>query len=958
MSWQLAVLGPVEFGSAGVPTAPMPPKQQAALVMLVCARGRAVSVEELIDGIWGADRPTSAVGALRNYAWALRKTLAASAVQLFSESRGYRLEGPVDLDIDRIDAVRSDADRARAAGNLEQADTLVRSALRLWRGDPLSGVPGPWAAAERARLRRLHRVLEEDLIEIAVQRGEYSRAIADLAALITGDPHSERLRALMMTALYRAGRRTEALDEFQRIRRLLVTEQGIEPGPVLLELHRQILADELPAAAPAPAAAPRPAQLPPDTADFTGRHALVRELCTVLGGPAAPPIVAISGMGGVGKTALAVHVAHRIRDRYPDGQLYVDLCGAGSEPADPEHVLGAFLRALGVPQRDVPVGVAERGALFRTAISGRRMMLLLDNAADAAQLAALLPGDSGCAVLVTARRPLTALPGVHATALTVLESAEAVELFARIAGARRVMGDIDAAQRIVELCGLLPMAVRIVAARVAARPRWTLVSEADRLAAERHDLDRFRVGDLALTAAFRAGYEQLPEDTARAFRLLAVADLPDLPLAATAAVLDTIEPLAEDLCEELVDRGMLETIGRGRYHYHDLMRLFAIGRQAAEVDVTARLLDYYLATVKTVLRVRHPGLRLRLAPTANPGTRLADLDATLDFLTVERRNLVALYRMAVAGTARHRALAADLALAVGQTMLAGDATVDLEKALEELIRAIEGDGNAVAARRARLALVFALVVEFSAPERAAAHLQRLLAEADPEHEPWVAGTTNVFAGILALYDQDPHRGATHFATALRLFRSGVSPEGVRIAYSFLAQAHSAAGRNRDALAAAARAVVGDSHAGTRLNAMWALTEAACVLSSEGEDDLGARLFDAALHAARRAGSTRFESAVHARAAQNHLAAGRLREAAHHAERAEQTRAGHLGLVGTHNLLVRYTALRRLGRNVDAAECYRAATTQIPDFHTTLTRWSALLTPTPTPDRNLPLAAAH
>ncbi|WP_157555374.1 hypothetical protein [Nocardia crassostreae] len=477
--------------------------------------------------------------------------------------------------------------------------------------------------------------------------------------------------------------------------------------------------------------------------------------------------------------------------------------------------------------------------------------------------------------------------------------------------------------------------------------------------AQRPDV-RFRVGDLALTAAFRAGYEQLPDPAARAFRLLAVADLPDLPLAATAAVLDTIEPVAEDLCEELVDRGMLETIGRGRYHYHDLMRLFAIGRSGAdaEVDVTTRLLDYYLATMKTVLRVRHPGLHLPLAPTANPGTRLADLDATLEFLTAERRNLVALYRMAAAGTARHRALAADLALAVGETMLAGDATVDLDKALEELIRAAEGDGNAVAARRARLALVFALVVEFSAPERAAAHVQRLTADADPENEPWVAATTSVFAGILALYDQDPHRAAWHFATGLHLYRCGASPEGVRIAYSFLAQAYSAAGRNREALAAAARAVVGDSHRGTLLNAMWALTEAAGVLSSEGEDELGARLFDAALHAARRAGSTRFESAVHARAAQNHLAAGRLREAADHAERAERTRAGHIGLVGTHNLLVRYTALRRLGRNVDADECYRAALTQIPDFESTLTRWTAMIPPTPTPNRELPLAAAH
>ncbi|MET9491972.1 BTAD domain-containing putative transcriptional regulator [Nocardia sp. NPDC006630] len=964
MTWQLALLGPVELVSDGAPGSPMPPKQQAALVMLACARGRTVSIEELVDGIWGAERPASAVGALRNYAWALRKHLPAQpgTMLLASESRGYRLEGPLELDIDEIDRYRAEAENARGAGQLEQADAALRALLGLWRGDPLSGVPGPWATAERARLRRLHRALREDLIEVTVQRGDYSDAIAELEALIPGDPLSERLRGLMMTALYRAGRRTEALGEYQRIRRLLVSEQGIEPGPALLELHRQILADELPArvyvTAPVPAVAPLPAQLPPDTADFTGRRDLVRELSAAFG--AGTSIVALSGMGGVGKTALALHVAHRIRDQYPDGQLYVDLQGAGADPADPEQVLGVFLRALNVAQREVPTGVAERAALFRSVVSGRRMLLVLDNACDAVQVAPLLPGGPGCAVLVTAHRPLTALPGVRSAALPVLDTAEAVALFARIVGPARVAAEPEATRRIAELCGLLPMAVRIVAARVAARPQWTIVSEADRLADERHDLDRFRTGELALAVAFRAGYEQLPADAARAFRLLAVAELPELPLTAAAAVLDTTEPLAEDLCEELVDRGMLETVGRGRYHYHDLMRLFALGREGddAEVDVTERLLDHYLATMKTVLRVRHPGLRLALAPTGHPGTRLADLDATRDFLNIERRNLVALYRLAVAGAPHHRVLAADLALSVAETMLAGDATVDVEKALEELIRATEADGNVVAAGRARLALVFALVSEFGEPERAAGHLHKLFADTDPDAEPWVAGTAHVFAGIIGLYRQDPMSAATHFAHALRLYRLGASPECVRVAYSCLAQAYSAAGRNRDSLAAAARAVVGDSQPGTRRNVMWALTEAAWVISKEGDGELGTLLFDAALRAARRAGALRFESTVHSRAALAHLSADRLLQAVEQAELAEATReSSRVGALHTYNLLVRYTALHRLGRTLDAAECYRTAASQIPDFEAALTRWTAPPGPTPIGTRPAAIPAA-
>ncbi|MFJ4654306.1 BTAD domain-containing putative transcriptional regulator [Nocardia sp. NPDC088792] len=929
----------------------MPPQQQAALVMLACARGRTVSAEELVDGIWGVDRPRSAVGSLRNYAYALRKCLATrpGTVELCSEPGGYQLKGPLELDVDRVERHRAEVARGRAAHLREQADTALRATLREWRGDPLSGVPGPWAAAERARLRRMRQSLWEDLVDLAVERGDYSRAIADLEALITSDPHSERLRGLMITALYRAGRRIEALEEYQRIRRLLVAEQGIEPGPALLKLHQQILADDLPVLSvvttPVAAIAPTPAQLPPDTADFTGRQELAEGLCAWLV-DTATSIVSISGMGGVGKTALALHVAHRLRGQYPDGQLYADLYGAGAEPAEPEHVLGAFLRALGVRDRDIPVSIAERAALFRSAISGRRMLLVLDNACDTAQVLPLLPGEPGCAVLVTARRPLTALPGVHPTALQVFEPDEAVALFTRIAGAQRVAAEPDATRDIVELCGLLPIAVRIMAARVAARPQWTIRSEADLLATSRHDLDRFRTGDLTLTKAFQAGYEQLPSATARAFRLLAMADLPDMPLAATAAVLDTTERLAEDLCEELVDRGMLETVGRGRYHYHDLMRLFALRCRGdnADVDVTMRLLDYYLATMKTVLRVRHPGLRLRLAPTAHPGARLADLDATRDFLNIERRNLVTLYRLAAAGRPQHRALATDLALLVAETTLAGDATVDIERALEELIRGAEADGNALGACRTRLALVFAQVAEFGEPQRASGQVQRLLNEVDPAADPWIGASAHGMAGTLALHEGDPARALTHFSTALALHRRGGSPECVRMAYAWLAQANSAAGRNRDALAAAARAVVGGSHAGTRRNVVFALTEAAWVMSRQGDGELSTRLFDVALSTARRAGNTRFESAVHARAAMAHLTAGRLAQAAEQAERAEATRdSARTGAVAhTYNMLIRYTALHRLGRIDEAAECYQAAASRIPDFDATLSTWNQLM----------------
>ncbi|SUA79678.1 Regulatory protein AfsR [Nocardia otitidiscaviarum] len=946
MTWRLSVLGPVELSHEGVPTAAMPPKQQAALLILAGARGRTVSVEELVDGIWGERRPPSALGALRNYAWALRKRFAAGthAVRLTSGTGGYRLDGAVELDTDLVDRFRVEVEQLRIAGDLDRAESVLEAALGQWRGDPLTGVPGPWAEAERARLRRLHRVLCEDRVELAVAAQDYPRAITDLEGLITADPLSERLRGLMMTALYRAGRRTEALEEYQRIRRLLVADQGIEPGPALIELHQRILTDELPTvAAGAPAPLPVPAQLPPDTADFTGRREAVERLCDELRDDLSLPIAAVSGMGGVGKTTLALHVAHRMRARFPDGQLYVDLHGAAALPADPGQVLGGFLRALGVPDWEMPAGVDERAALFRSTVSGRRLLLVLDDAFDGAQIAPLLPGTPGSAVLVTARRPLTALPGARPTALGVLARDEAEELFARIVGVDRAAAEPEASRRVVELCGLLPLAIRIVAARVAARPTWTIASEARRLAEERAGLRCFRTGELALDGVFQAGYDQLDPAAARAFRLLAGTGLPELPLAAAAVALGCAVDEAEELCEGLVDRGMLESIGRGRYRYHELMRMFALGHgsRSDETDVLARLLDHYLATMKTVLRVRHPGLVLPSTATESAGERLRDLEDTRRFLERERRNIAALYRLAAAATPRHRVVAADLAITVAVTLLAGDATADLEQALDGLIVATAADGNAAACRRARLALAFALLVEFGEPERAAAELRQILDGIDPSTEIWVGGAAHLLTGALALGEGEVDAAIDSFGMALRLHRLGNSPECVRVAYAMLARAYAVAGRDRDALAAAARAVVGDQRPGTRHNIMWALTEAAWVICRENDPDLGQRLFDAALTAARRAGSPRFESAVHTRAALANLAAGRLREAVDAADRAEATR-GPTRTTHPHNQLIRYTALRRLGRTLDAAECYRTAASQIPDFDTALASWTATI----------------
>ncbi|WP_043472771.1 NB-ARC domain-containing protein, partial [Kitasatospora sp. MBT66] len=270
----------------------------------------------------------------------------------------------------------------------------------------------------------------------------------------------------------------------------------------------------------------------------------------------------------VGKTALALHVAHRVRDGYPDGQLYVDLRGSDPVPADPEAVLSGFLVALGVPADAVPDGLDARSALFRSVVDGRRLLLVLDNAKDAAQIRPLLPGAEGCAVLTTGRTRPAGLPATVQVDLDVFQPEEALDLLGRTIGAERLAAEPEAARELVVACGHLPLAVRIVAARLAARPGWTVETLSRRLQVERRRIDELRIGDLAVAAAFELSYRQLTADQARAFRLVASVDGPDIGLSAAAALLDLDAYDAEDLLEALVDVAMVESPFPGRYRYH------------------------------------------------------------------------------------------------------------------------------------------------------------------------------------------------------------------------------------------------------------------------------------------------------------------------------------------------------------------------------------------------------
>ncbi|MFC7470103.1 BTAD domain-containing putative transcriptional regulator [Actinomadura keratinilytica] len=368
------------------------------------------------------------------------------------------------LDLTVAQELAAEAEKAAGSGDLCQARALLNKALGLWDGEALAGVPGPHGRTQRTRLEEWRLSLQENLLEMDLEQGCHTEAVSELTALTAAHPLREHLRELLMLALYRSGRQAEALAVYADTRRLLAEELGVDPRAGLRELQSRILAAdpalaEPETAAEQPASAPvRPAQLPATVPDFTGRAAFVAELGDALGsvGGRVMAVSAVAGIGGVGKTTLAVHVAHAARAAFPDGQLYVDLQGTDGSAAEPETVLGSFLRALGTPESAVPAGLDERAALYRSTLDGRRVLVLLDNARDAAQIRPLLPGAGGCAALITSRVRMVDLAGAHLVDLDVMSPEEALQLFTRIVGAERVGAEREAALDVVAACGFLP----------------------------------------------------------------------------------------------------------------------------------------------------------------------------------------------------------------------------------------------------------------------------------------------------------------------------------------------------------------------------------------------------------------------------------------------------------------------------------------------------------------------
>ncbi|MEV8349724.1 BTAD domain-containing putative transcriptional regulator [Streptomyces niveus] len=938
---RFSVLGPVRAwrGEEQLPTGS--PEQRGLLAALLLREGRTATAGELIDALWGEDPPSQALAAVRTYASRLRKVLGRGV--LVSDSGGYAARGLAEdaLDLARAQELAADAARARNAGDLAHAREALRRALALWDGEVLAGVPGPYAEVQRVRLEEWRLQMLESRLDMDLEQGCHAEAVSELTALTAEHPLRERLRELLMLALYRSGRQAEALAVYADTRRLLADELGVDPRPALQELQQRILQADPSLAEPSASVAElalvpvRPSQLPATVPDFTGRSTFVRELTEVLAQASVAEgrvmaVSALAGNGGVGKTTLAVHVAHQVRSAFPDGQLYVDLQGAGSRAAEPEAVLGSFLRALGTADSAIPESLEERAALYRAVLDGRRVLILLDNAKDAAQVRPLLPGTERCAALVTSQVRMVDLAGAHLVDLDVMSPDEALSFFTKIVGEERVAPERNAALNVVAACGFLPLAIRVAASRLAARRTWTVSVLAAKLADERRRLDELQAGDLAVKATYELGYGALEPAQARAFRLLGLADGPDISLAAAAALLDHPLDETEDLLESLVDTSLLESAAPGRYRYHDLVRLYA--RACVERDeqplsereaALTRLLDFYLATAAAVYAIERPGDRLvvDLESTACPGLRFTTESAALDWLYSEASNLLACVRQA-AGTDRIRR-AIDLLWAAKDLSESGANSYQYEtttKAMSDDANAC-GDGRAEGRARTILADVLLDSGHIEPAEEQAQLAAELVGSAhDDTAISWVANNR----GLIRLSQGRHAEAKAFFDQAINGFRALGNRPFEAASLGNLSQAHLGMDDIPAAVEIARRSLAMHAEFGQTVRLATGHYAMGIALTKAGQHSKALTQFGEALTIFIDHRQRLWEGTTHFRIAEAHLAARQPAQAARHAEQALA-----IGCIGGDRmrgnvLILLGRVLEALGQTDRAKACWREA----------------------------------
>ncbi|MDQ1026919.1 DNA-binding SARP family transcriptional activator/Tfp pilus assembly protein PilF [Streptomyces umbrinus] len=731
----LLALGPLELWHQGRQYTLGSLKERCVLGILLYSRGDPVSVDTLVERVWDDDDlPAAPVEALRTYLSRLRtrlhRAVGDDALVERAAPRRYRLrvEHEDDVDFVRLEQLRAQARAAAGRGDTEYAVGLLHAAQALWRGEPFAEFTGAWAASARARLTEDHRRVREERIRLELELGRHADLVGELHELVSLDPLAQQAVAALMLALYRSGRDGEALALYRETHGRLADELGIDPGVDLQDLHHRVLRqdpvlrepaprDPAPVALAVPAGSgeapeqvpaesgeessvrdpgvgdprrptgaadkgPVGSSLPRDTRDFTGRGSeleamLAATVSSPEGNGTALPLTVVHGMPGVGKSALIIHAAYRMRSRYPAGQFYVDLRGYSDQPPyEPADALAFLLHTVGVPD-PLPETLDERTARWREWTAYHRVLVVLDNARDAEQVRPLLPGSPECHAIVASRNRLAGLDGAMSVPLDVLSVSEAASLFARIVGAARV-SDTSALRRVVELCSCHPLTVQLLASRFRHRDTWDLEYVADRLTRAGDRLDEF---DRRVAAAFQLSYSDLDASARLLFRHLALHPGPDITLEAATALCGG--PDTEEIrraADDLLDRHLLNEPVRDRYQLHDLARAFGGRLCRAEDPPTARdgalrrLMSYYLTAADRADRLAYPRRRRRpigqerfsscapdftsaeigpgpeaeSGPEAGPGAEAEAVDAASAWLTLERANLLAVARTAAA----------------------------------------------------------------------------------------------------------------------------------------------------------------------------------------------------------------------------------------------------------------------------------------------------------------------
>ncbi len=875
------LLGSVEALVAGVPVALGGARQRTLLAALLLRAGRVVAAETLLELVWGAAPPRTALTALHGLVSKLRRALDpgdGSPSPLVSRAPGYVLVVDAGtLDLWECERLAEEAGRALEGGDPERASPCFTRALSLWRGPPLGGATaGTLALLEGPRLEELRLACVEGRVEAELALGRHAELAPELKALVAEHPFRERLRAQHMLALYRLGRRAEALESYRAARRTLVAELGLEPGPVLRELEHAILADDpaLLVGGLRRAWVPPPEQLPPDVGDFTGRQRVLTRLRTMLAEMqdqgSAPSVVAVSGKPGVGKTALAVHLAHVVRHLFPDGQLFVSLRGVEVDRLDPAAVLEEWLRALGAAPAEIPADLQARTRAYRARLSGRRVLVLLDDAADEAQVRPLLPGSARSAVLITSRRPLAGLEGARFVALEPLEGTEAVALLGRIAGVERVAAEPVAAELITERCGGLPLAVRVAGARLAQRDHWSLGVLAARLEDASRRLDELRVGDLEVRASVGLSYRALDRSDRRALRLLALLDGPSFAPWIAAAALDKSLFETGQTLERLVDQQLLDVagadlIGQLRYQFHDVLADFVrerlIEEEAGDSRRTAleRALGACLAQTDTLsgpIASTIPAASTRQATRWHPpDERGYELDqaAVFRWFQAERSVLVAMVERGSreAGLAVWE-LAANVSTALEQSMRWSDWRNVHEAALKAADRDGDRSGRAMSLRG-----LGSYYNERGDPQRAARCFEAALEELDG-----LDNRDELAAALVGLADAEwgqgrPARAIPLLERALELLRDLGHTAREAWALYALGNANTNLGRLAEAQRLHRRARDMFRAIGDRRNEAYACHGLGSALIEAGRPDEAARCYQRAGELAAEAGDDTF-----------------------------------------------------------------------------------------------------